>query len=124
DGLVELIGGPSTPAIGWAAGIERILLALNESEAPQRRDVFVAAAADDERSRALALVTELRNAGLAAELDLAGRSLKGQLKQADRIGAARAIILESGGKAQLRDMRSGEQREIDPSRAVEEVGAG
>jgi histidyl-tRNA synthetase len=123
DGLVELLGGPPTPAIGWAAGVERIVLALGEDEAAEYRDVFVAAAEDDQRARALALVIELRNAGLSAELDLARRSLKGQLKQADRVGAAKALILELGGTVQLRDMRSGEQRAIDPARAVEEIGA-
>jgi histidyl-tRNA synthetase len=123
DGLVELLGGPPTPAIGWAAGIERILLALGEAEEAEQRDVFVAAAEDDQRARALALVIELRNAGLSAELDLARRSLKGQLKQADRIGAQKALILELGGQAQLRDMRTGEQRAIDPARAVEEISA-
>jgi histidyl-tRNA synthetase len=123
DALVELVGGPPTPAIGWAAGIERILLALGDRESAEHRDVFVAAAEDDQRARALALVVELRNAGLSAELDLGRRSLKGQLKQADRIGAAKAVILELGGTVQLRDMRSGEQRAIDPARAVEEIGA-
>ena len=123
DALVELVGGPPTPAIGWAAGIERILLALGDRESAEHRDVFVAAAEDDQRARALALVVELRNAGLSAELDLGRRSLKGQLKQADRIGAAKAVILELGGTVQLRDMRSGEQRAIDPARAIEEIGA-
>jgi histidyl-tRNA synthetase len=122
DGLVELFGGPPTPAIGWAAGIERILLALGESPAPSRRDVFVAVADDGQRSRAMALVTELRHAGHSAELDLARRSLKGQLKQADRIGARFTVILDADGSAQLRDMDSGEQREVDPARVSEELG--
>ena len=52
----------------------------------------------------MALVTELRHAGLSAEMDLGGRGLKGQLKHADRIGAARVLILEADGSAQLRDM--------------------
>jgi histidyl-tRNA synthetase len=121
DGLVELIGGPATPAIGWAAGIERILLALGEDDSAAHRDVFVAAAEDDQRPRALALVIELRNAGLSAELDLARRSLKGQLKQADRIGARSTVILEADGSAQLRDMESGEQRGVDAASLVEEL---
>jgi histidyl-tRNA synthetase len=124
DGLIELIGGPATPAIGWAAGVERILLVLDEPEQVTGRDVFVAAADDGQRSRAMAIVTELRQAGRSAELDLARRSLKGQLKQADRIGAAWTLILEAEGGATLRDMRSGEQREIDPGRALEEIGGG
>jgi histidyl-tRNA synthetase len=122
DGLIELIGGPPTPAIGWAAGIERILLALGEEAERRALAVFVAAAEGDQRGRAMAIVTELRRAGLAAELDLAGRSLKGQLKQADRLGARHTLILDAEGSARLRDMESGEQREIDPARAAELLG--
>ncbi|HYX78715.1 MAG TPA: histidine--tRNA ligase [Solirubrobacterales bacterium] len=121
DGLIEELGGPPTPAAGWAAGIERILLALGEAQEETIRDVFVAAA-DDQRERALALVTELRHAGLRAELDLAGRGLKGQMRQAHRLGVAHAVILDEDGGAQLRDMRSGEQREIDLAHVVEELG--
>jgi histidyl-tRNA synthetase len=122
DGLVERLGGPATPACGWAAGIERIVLALDEEEGGNVIDVFVAAS-PDRRERAFALVRELRRAGLRAELDLADRSLKGQMKQADRLGARAAIVLDEERPAQLRDMASGEQRELDLARAVEELGA-
>jgi histidyl-tRNA synthetase len=122
DGLVELLGGPPTPGCGWAAGVERILLALEGSPSPPRPDVFVAAA-DGERERALALATELRHAGLRAELDLGGRGLKGQMRHADRLGAANAVILGEGGAMRLRDMRSGEQREIDVANLVRELAA-
>ena len=98
DGLVELLGGPSTPAVGWAAGIERIILAMEAPPAAAGIDVFV--------------VAELRDAGLGADLDLAERSFKGQMKQADRSGAAFAVILEEDGSTKLRDMGTGEQREI------------
>jgi histidyl-tRNA synthetase len=118
DGLVEQLGGPATPAIGWAVGVERLLLALDDEEVEQARDVFIAAADDGQRERAMAIAIELRGAGISAETDLAGRSLKGQLKQADRIGAQRTLILEAGGAAQLRDMRSGEQEAIDAAEAV------
>jgi histidyl-tRNA synthetase len=124
DGLVEQLGGPPTAAIGWAVGIERILLALDQGEEPTVRDVFVAAADDGQRPRALAIVLELRHAGLSAETDLADRSLKGQIRQADRIGARRTVILEADGSAQLRDMESGEQRSIDPGSVIEELGLG
>jgi histidyl-tRNA synthetase len=124
DGLVEQLGGPPTPAIGWAAGIERILLALDERPEPPSRDVFVAVAEDALRPRAMAIVAELRRAGLSAETDLADRSLRGQLRQADRIGAGRTLILEADDSAQLRDMQSGEQRPVDPGRAVEELAGG
>jgi histidyl-tRNA synthetase len=121
DGLIEQLGGPATPAVGWAAGIERILLALGEEDEPGGRDAFVAIADPAQRQRAMALVTELRHAGLAAEADLAGRGLKGQLKHADRIGARRVLILEADGSAQLRDMASGEQRAVDPGNLVDEM---
>ena len=122
DRLIEELDGPPTPAAGWAVGVERILLALGEQGEARPRDVFVAAA-DGQRERALALVTQLRHAGLRAELDLADRGLKGQMRQADRVGAARAVILDADGGAQLRDMGSGEQREIELTRVVEELAA-
>jgi histidyl-tRNA synthetase len=121
DGLIEQLGGPSTPAVGWAAGIERILLALGENEEEIGRDAFIAVADAGQRRQALALATELRHAGLTAEVDLAGRGLKGQLKHADRIGARRVLILDPDGAAQLRDMQSGEQRAIDLAAAIEAI---
>jgi len=124
DGLIEQLGGSPTPAIGWAAGIERIMLALGEAEEAPGRDVFLAVAEDgrEARARALAVAAELRHAGLSAEVDLAGRSLKGQLKHADRIDAARVLIFEADGSAQLRDMRSGEQRPVEPGSLIEAIG--
>jgi histidyl-tRNA synthetase len=124
DGLIEQLGGPPTPAIGWAAGIERILLALDEAAEATHRDAFLAVADPSQQRRALALASELRRAGLTAEVDLAGRGLKGQLKHADRIGARRVLILEADGTAQLRDMQSGEQRPIDPAGLIEAIGEG
>ena len=126
DGLIEQLGGRErTPAVGWAAGIERIVLALDEEEPAAGRDVFVAVAEESQAKRALALVLagELRKAGLSAELDLGGRGLKGQLKHADRIGAQRVLILETEG-ASLRDMASGEQRPVDTGRLVAEIAGG
>jgi histidyl-tRNA synthetase len=122
DGLIEQLGGPPTPAIGWAAGVERILLALGEEVEAPPRDAFLAVADPGQRRRALALAAELRHAGISAELDLAGRSLKGQLKHADRIGAGRVLILEADGSAQLRDMGSGEQRPVEPGALIEAIG--
>ena len=121
DGLIEQLGGPPTPAIGWAIGIERVALALDEPERQPEVDVFIVAEGDS-RDRALALATELRRAGVAADLDLAERSQKGQMKQADRSGAARTLILEGDG-ATLREMESGEQRAVDPARVVQELTA-
>jgi histidyl-tRNA synthetase len=124
DGLIEQLGGAPTPAIGWAAGIERILLALDEEGSAAGRDAFVAVADPGQRQRAMALTVELRHAGISAELDLAGRVLKGQLKHADRLGARRVLILEADGGAQLRDMATGEQRPVDAANLVDEMTGG
>ncbi|MDX6588165.1 MAG: histidyl-tRNA synthetase [Solirubrobacterales bacterium] len=122
DGLVAELGGPETPAIGWAAGVERILLALGEHEPGPVLDVFVAAA-EGERERALTAVQTLRGAGIRADLDLAGRSIKGQMKQADRTGAGATLILE-GGAAKLRDMDTGEEREDELDALLSELRGG
>ena len=87
DGLVEEIGGPPTPAIGFGAGIERLLLSL-ELEAPQPAiDVFVNLDGEADRGRVLALMAELRRRGLSCETDYAGRSAKGRLTHGERLGA-------------------------------------
>ena len=122
DGLVELLGGPATPAVGWAAGVERILLAMETRPEPEPIDVFVVTGGD--RAAASALVRRLRDDGLAADLDLAERSFKGQMKQADRSGARHALILEGDGTAKLRDMSSGDQRDVDPGAIAAELGGG
>src|SRR3954453_9295323 len=89
DGLIEQLGGQPTPGCGWALGVDRVALALEqqreegERAEPTRDGVFVVAG-DDQRAGALALVTELRRGGVRADLDLAGRATKGQMKQADR----------------------------------------
>jgi len=104
DGLVEEIGGPATPAIGFGAGIERLLLALEDAEvtaAPPALDVFFALEDDAPRGEVLRWLAELRARGVAADTDYAGRSLKGQLTQAGRSGAATTVIV-SGEGATLR----------------------
>jgi len=124
DGLIEQLGGPPTPAVGFAAGIERILLALDEEVPAAGRDAFVAIADPGQQQRAMTLAAELRHAGVSTEVDLAGRGLKGQLKHANRIGARRVLILEADGSAQVRDMETGEQRAADPGNLVEEMKGG
>lgn len=119
DGLIAQLGGPDTPAIGWAAGIERILLALDEEVAPPGRDLFIAVAGDGQRAKAVALAGELRRTGISVEVDLAGRSIKGQLKHADRINAARTLVLEEDGTARLRNMATGEQQNVEPAQVLE-----
>ena len=117
DGLVELLGGPPTPGIGWASGVERILAAAEtvEESAPQI-DVYIALDVDADRTAAFALLLKLREAhGLSAQIELAGRSLKGQLKAASRVGAKSLVIL-GGERAQydaaVKNLQTGEQREL------------
>jgi histidyl-tRNA synthetase len=97
DYLVEEIGGPPTPGIGFGAGVERLLIAMEEEglEPPTERgvDVFLALADGAPRQRVAAWIAELRRAGVAAETDYAGRSLKGQLTQARRLRAARTVVV-------------------------------
>jgi histidyl-tRNA synthetase len=97
DGLVEEIGGPPTPGIGFGAGIERLLIAMDEEgiAAPAAPTVDVFFALEDGASRLLVSrwVADLRRLGVAAETDHAGRSLKGQLTQAGRLGAARTVVV-------------------------------
>jgi histidyl-tRNA synthetase len=111
DGLIELLDGPPTPASGWAAGVERMLLAAGEVPAPPSfTDLYVALAKPDGVRAAFGLAREARKAGLQAQVELAGRSLKGQLKHADRIGA-RYVAIVGNGHTSLKDMQSGEQRD-------------
>jgi histidyl-tRNA synthetase len=121
DRLVEELGGPPTPGVGWATGIERILLASTEE--PERRPrVYVAVAKAEARPDAFALARRLRGEGIRVEVEQAGRSMKGQLKQADRIGARTTVIL--GDAIDVKDMDSGEQRQApDAEGAVELVKA-
>src|SRR4051794_8193209 len=121
DGLIEELGGPHTPGMGFAAGVERILLAsAPPPTAPPPLDLYVAYAKPELRDAAFTLAADARRAGLAARLELGGRSLKGQLKQADRAGARYVAILGDEG-ASLKDMESGEQRTVEPDQVITHV---
>jgi histidyl-tRNA synthetase len=113
DGLIELLDGPPTPAVGWAAGVERMLLSARDLALPAELvDLYVALAEPAGSLTAFELALEARRAGLQTQLELAGRSLKGQLKHADRIGARFVAIVGDNGHVSLKDMGSGEQREL------------
>ncbi len=119
DGLMELLGGPATPASGWAAGVERILLAGGEQPiAPDAVDLFVALAGSDRGRVGFALANEARQAGLRAQMELAGRSLKGQLKHADRMGARYVAIIGDAPTVSVKNMESGEQTEIEAQAVI------
>jgi histidyl-tRNA synthetase len=96
DGLVEDIGGPPTPGVGFGAGIERLLLALEHAgveAAPPAVDVFFALEDGAPRERVAAWLGELRARGVPSDTDYAGRSLKGQLTQAARLGAGTIVFV-------------------------------
>jgi histidyl-tRNA synthetase len=106
DGLVEAIGGPATPGIGFGAGLERLMLAIEREvpEQPERRGLDVFFAFDGgPREPVLAVMAELRRRGIAADTDYAGRSLKGQLTQFGRTGASTLVIAREDEAAVRRD---------------------
>jgi len=112
DGLVEQLGGPSTPAVGWALGLERLVLLLSKSNAPEpiAPDLYLVNRGALAETEALALTRRLRLAGLAVELDASGSAFGKQFKRADRSGAAWAGILGDDearrGVVRLKSLRS------------------
>jgi len=116
DGLVEELGGPPTPAVGFAVGLERLIELMKvEAEAPSVA-VYLAALGAEARQRGLQIADALRAAGLSCELDHGDRSLKAQLKRADRLGARKVVILGeqelAAGAAVVRDLARREQETI------------
>ncbi len=101
DYLVEEIGGPPTPGVGFGAGIERLLLAMEEESVgdvgPEAIDVFFALEPDAPRAAVAGWLASLRAAGVSSDTDYAGRSLKGQLTQAGRLGAATTVVVAADG---------------------------
>jgi histidyl-tRNA synthetase len=119
DGLVEQLGGAPTPGIGWAAGIERILMAAGDTQIEERPlDLYLAF--EHARLDAFETLTRAREAGLAAQMELAGRSLKGQQKQAERLGARYFAVVE-GDSVRLRDMRAGTEETIARAALVDRL---
>jgi histidyl-tRNA synthetase len=119
DGLIRQIGGPDTPACGWAAGVERMLLASGElPTAPMLVDLYVALRDEGAAMRGFVLAVEARRAGLRAQLELSRRALRRQLTQADRIGARYVAIVGESGPTALRQMDSGEQHELDLANVI------
>jgi histidyl-tRNA synthetase len=123
DGLVKTLGGPDRSGIGFAAGLERLVIALPDEAAgtPAPR-AFVVAIGDDGRAEALTLLRELRRAGLAADMAFETRGVRAQMKRADRL-AARVTMIVGGdelarGEVTLRDMRAGEQRAVPRAEAI------
>lgn len=119
DGLAEQLGGRPTPGIGFAAGIERIVMLLTEAERakePQKPRVMLVGADDEGRTAAHRLAHELRRAGVVVEVDHRGRSVKAQMKRADRSGAETVLVLGAreleASAGQLKDMATGTVRDV------------
>ena len=114
DGLVGAMGGPPTPGIGWAGGIERLAMLMGDLAAP-RRTISLVPIGDAGEARALVLAHTLRQRGLAVDLAASGNISK-RMKRADKIGARAAVLLGDDelakGVAMVRDLASGAQREI------------
>jgi len=129
DGLVEQCGGPATPAVGFALGIERTLLALEAlGKAPELKlqpDVYLVCFGEAAMQAASALMGDLRKAGLAVESDLLARSPKKQLKLAAEAGASYAVIIGEDelarGVVTLKELATGEQAEISRSKLASEL---
>jgi len=120
DNLIEELGGKPTPAVGFAAGLERIILNLQKQKsdipALPKPDAFIAYLEEDAKIEAMKIASELREAGIAVIMATGDKSLRGQMRQANSLGIAYALILGeeevSGQNVMLRDMRSGDQKSI------------
>ena len=125
NGLVAELGGPDLAGIGFGSGVERILLAAASHEAPASLDVFFVTLVPEARLAAVKLASALRAEGVSCDLDYAGRSVKGQFRQADRSGAAYSVILGEDelerGVCTMRDMASGEEREVSVAGGAEDL---
>ena len=127
DGLVEELGGPKTPAVGWAIGLERLVLLLQKLQEPPRPllDFYVVSRGDAAEAQAVVLAQKLRKAGLSVELDLSGSAFKKQFTRADRSGAVACLILgdeeAQNQTVKLKWMASKEQQAIAIADLLEKI---
>ena len=129
DGLVEEVGGPSTPGVGWGMGKERILMTMEacgaEIPEPDGTDVVIAFMGEEPKKYALKLMHDLRDKGVYVQIDVMERNFKNQFKLANRLGAKKTVIIGenelASGKLQIKDMESGDQKEVSMDSVVEEL---
>ena len=127
DDLIEQLGGPKTPGVGFGLGIERLLLILVASGRLEfdnsSCDVLVCGIGDEARKAALRLTKQMRGSGIRGIIDLMERGLKAQFKYADRIGARYVVVIGDNelekGVVSLRDMEKSTQTEVSPEEAIE-----
>lgn len=131
DGLIEEMGGNPTPAVGFATGLERLLLALeSQNLLPEKNrsvDAYVVALGDAAQAEGFKLLNNLRQQGLSAAMDFAGRSMKAQMKQANKLGARYSVILGDDeiaeGVVMLRSMEDSSQEKIPMADVAEKIKA-
>lgn len=129
DGLVEEMGGPSTPGIGFAIGLERLLLALEmQGLIPQEKEkkrIYIAALGDQAEVMGVKIQQALREKGYTADMDLQGRSLKGQMKQSGKLKASFTVIIGNdeieSGQAVVKNMAEGKQENVPFDQVVDYV---
>jgi len=130
DDLVEELGGKPTPAVGFAAGIERMIIAMDQQniEWPLKEElvIFVATVNEKTQERAFRLLQKIRNTGLSADMDYSGGSLKSQMRIANKIGARYTVIVGeeelSKNMVILRNMKTKEQKEVKIDNIINELG--
>lgn len=131
DGLIEEMGGNPTPAVGFATGLERLLLALeSQNLLPEKNrsvDAYVVALGEAAQAEGFKLLNSLRQQGLSAAMDFAGRSMKAQMKQANKLGAKYSVILGEDeiaeGVAMLRSMEDSSQSKVPMNQVAEKIKA-
>ncbi len=131
DGLIEEMGGSPTPAVGFATGLERLLLALeSQNLLPEKNrsvDAYVVALGEAAQSEGFKLLNNLRKAGLSAAMDFAGRSMKAQMKQANKLEARYALILGDDeiaeGVVMLRSMSDSQQEKVALAEVIGKIKA-
>jgi histidyl-tRNA synthetase len=125
DHLVAQLGGPEIPGIGFAIGMERLLLILSDEPLPCDPLLFIAALGEGSQKEAFSLGYQLNQAGVRTMMDYEGRSLKAQMRRADKFGARYVLIMgedeQRTGQAILRDMEEGKQEEIPLTSIFEEM---
>ncbi len=129
DHLIEQLGGPSTPGVGFGLGIERLLLTMEANgiaiPEPDPIDVFIAVMGEPARMYGLSLIRKLRLEGIKAEMDLLARNFKGQFKYADRIHAKYTVVIGDNelneGKVAIKTMATSEQRVVSIESIIEEL---
>ena len=132
DGLMEQLGGPSLPGFGFGMGITRLLMAMEQSGAyipePKKPVLYIASLGERACIEANRITTELRRDGIMAECDVMGRSLKAQMKYADKIGARFVLMVGDSeiesGRATLKDMANSTQSEIELQSVAEFIKNG